>query len=168
MVILLRALAKSAHKVFESLTGSAPRFPTRSKKLLRTFCCGSGTRTPIPSSRGMCPTIRRTRNAILNCSRVRLMGGFLLPSEPSNEHMSAYVHSRRALAESPKGLPLDEPAMILMLLHSLPFVRTRNSAAQSATLSRRYGKPPLYSTFSRLISLETLDCRSRGGGVLVE
>ena len=34
--------------------------PAKAKK-----CCGSGTRTPIPSSRGMCPTIRRTRNILL-------------------------------------------------------------------------------------------------------
>lgn len=39
------------------------------------------------------------------------MGGVLLPSEPSNERMSAYAHARRALAESPKGLPLDDPAI---------------------------------------------------------
>lgn len=34
--------------------------------VLAQVCCQSGTRTPIPSSRGMCPTIRRTGNNFLN------------------------------------------------------------------------------------------------------
>ena len=38
-------------------------------------------------------------------------GRFLLPSEPSHERMSAYAHARRALEESSKSLPLDEPAI---------------------------------------------------------
>ena len=90
-----------------------PAPATRSKKLLCTFCCGSGTRTPIPCSRGMCPTIRRTRNtqhSTLLRERSK-EDSVLLPSEPSHERVSARAHARRTPAESPQGLPLDEPAI---------------------------------------------------------
>ena len=36
-------------------------WPKHRKMLIYQDCCGSGTRTPITCSRGMCPTIRRTR-----------------------------------------------------------------------------------------------------------
>src|SRR5574343_95213 len=34
--------------------------------LINLFCCGTWTRTKITSSRGMCPTIRRSPNILLS------------------------------------------------------------------------------------------------------
>jgi hypothetical protein len=47
---------------FESQSGQEKQYRKMLRILLFVFCCQAGTRTPIPCSRGMCPTIRRPGN----------------------------------------------------------------------------------------------------------